>query len=59
MRDLAILKTIGFTRGQLSRVIAWQATVIVGLGIIIGVPAGLAGGRWLWRLVTTQLGVAP
>ena len=58
-RDLAILKTIGFTRRQLSGIVAWQATVIAGVGIVIGVPVGLAGGRWLWRFVSTQLGVAP
>lgn len=58
-RDLAILKTIGFTRRQLSGIVAWQATVIAGVGVVIGLPVGLAGGRWLWRWVSTQLGVAP
>ena len=57
-RDLAILKTIGFTRRQLSGIVAWQATVIAGVGIVIGVPVGLAAGRWLWQFVSTQLGVA-
>jgi ABC-type lipoprotein release transport system permease subunit len=58
-RDLAILKTIGFTRRQLSRTVAWQSTVIVLVAIAVGVPLGLALGRWLWRFVSTQLGVVP
>jgi hypothetical protein len=37
-RDLAILKTIGFTRRQLSRTVAWQSTVIVLVAIAVGVP---------------------
>ena len=58
-RDLAILKTIGFTRRQLSRTVAWQSTVIVMVAIAVGVPLGVALGRWLWRFVSTQLGVVP
>ena len=58
-RDLAILKTIGFTRRQLSRTVAWQSTLIVLVAIAVGLRVGLAAGRWLWRIVCTQLGVVP
>jgi hypothetical protein len=56
-RDLAILKTLGFGRGQVSQTVAWQATAFALLAGLIGVPLGVAAGRWAWRLVAGQLGV--
>jgi hypothetical protein len=58
-RDLAILKTLGFLRGQVSSAVAWQATVLVGLALFIGLPAGVAAGRWVWMVFASRLGVAP
>jgi hypothetical protein len=57
-RDLAILKTLGFARGQVSQTVAWQATTFTLVAELIGVPVGVAAGRWAWRLVAEQLGVA-
>jgi hypothetical protein len=57
-RDLAILKTLGFERTQVSQTVAWQATTFALLATLVGVPLGIAGGRWAWRLVADQLGVA-
>jgi hypothetical protein len=58
-RDLAILKTLGFVRRQVRHAIAWQATTIVAIALLIGLPTGIAGGRWAWRVFATQLGVLP
>ncbi len=58
-RDLALLKALGFTRRQVSAVVAWQATVTVAVGLLVGVPAGIAAGHWLWRLFARQLYVVP
>jgi len=58
-RDLAILKTLGFTGRQVRHAIAWQATTIAAIALLIGLPAGIAGGRWAWRVFATQLGVLP
>jgi ABC-type lipoprotein release transport system permease subunit len=58
-RDLAILKTLGFERAQVSRVVTWQATTIVSIALLIGVPLGVAAGRWSWRLFADALGVVP
>lgn len=58
-RNLAILKTLGFTRRQLRQAVTWQATTIAGIALLIGLPAGVAGGRWAWRYLATQLGVLP
>ena len=41
-RELALLKTLGFTRRQLAAVVAWQSTIAVAIGIIIGVPVGIS-----------------
>ncbi len=49
-RDLALLKTLGFTRRQLATAIVWQASVAAIIGIAVGVPIGIALGRWLWVL---------
>jgi ABC-type lipoprotein release transport system permease subunit len=45
-RDLALLKTFGFTQRQLAAVVAWQSTVAVALGTIVGVPLGVILGRY-------------
>ncbi|MFN2607110.1 MAG: ABC transporter permease [Acidimicrobiales bacterium] len=57
-RDMAILKTLGFARHQVSAAVAWQATTLVGLALLVGVPLGLAAGRWGWLLFARQLGAA-
>ena len=38
-RDLALLKTLGFTRRQLAAAVAWQSSVAVAIGTVIGVPS--------------------
>jgi hypothetical protein len=58
-RDLALLKTLGFTRRQLATAIAWQASVIALAGLVIGIPAGIAAGRWLWLAFARTLAAVP
>jgi hypothetical protein len=58
-RDLALLKTLGFTPRQLASAVAWQASVAATVGIIIGVPAGIALGRWLWTLFARAIYAVP
>ena len=58
-RDLAVLKTLGFTRRQLRQAVACQATTIAAIALLIGLPVGIAGGRWAWHYLATQLGVLP
>lgn len=56
-RDLAILKTIGFVRGQIRRAVRAQAVILAVLAFVIGVPAGIGAGRWIWTLFANDLGV--
>ena len=58
-RDFALLKTLGFTRRQLAAAIAWQSTIIIAIGLIAGVPLGIAAGRWLWLLFAGELSAVP
>jgi predicted lysophospholipase L1 biosynthesis ABC-type transport system permease subunit len=57
--DLALLKSLGFTRRQLASAIAWQASIAVGIGCVIGIPLGLALGRILWDLFVHQINAVP
>jgi ABC-type antimicrobial peptide transport system permease subunit len=57
--DLALLKSLGFTRRQLASAIAWQASIAVGIGCVIGIPLGLALGRFLWDLFVRQINAVP
>jgi hypothetical protein len=55
--DLALLKTLGFTRRQLAATVAWQSTVAVVIGTVIGIPIGLLVGRSLWDQFARELHV--
>lgn len=57
-RDLAVLKTLGFVRRQVSSSVAWQATAFTAVSLIAGLPLGIAAGRWLWQVFAASLGVA-
>jgi ABC-type lipoprotein release transport system permease subunit len=58
-RDLAVLKTMGFVRRQVSAAVAWQATTLVILALLVGLPLGAAGGRWVWQVFAERIGIAP
>jgi len=58
-RDIALLKTLGFTRSQLAVAVAWQASVAAFVGIVVGVPVGIALGRWLWDLFARDIYAVP
>jgi ABC-type antimicrobial peptide transport system permease subunit len=55
-RDLAVLQTIGFVRRQMWATIAWQATALAVIAVVIGVPLGVVLGHWIWRLVADSVG---
>jgi hypothetical protein len=57
--ETGLLKALGFVRGQVAAAVGWQATVIASVGIIVGVPGGIALGQAVWRLFANDLGVVP
>ena len=57
-RELAVLKTLGFVRSQVRATVAWQATILAAIGLIIGMPLGVILGRFAWHLVADGLGVS-
>ena len=39
--------------------VAWQASVILVVAGLVGVPLGAAAGRWAWAAFATSLGAVP
>ena len=54
--DFAVLRALGFQRGQVRRAVDVQALVITALGLTVGVPVGLVAGRVSWRLMVATSG---
>jgi hypothetical protein len=57
--DLAVLRTLGATTGQVVRTVLWQATTVGFVAGLIGVPAGVIIGRWTWTVLADRLGMVP
>jgi putative ABC transport system permease protein len=57
-RDVAILKTLGLARRQVSSITAWQASTLAGLALLAGLPLGVAAGHWAWALFASGLGIS-
>jgi predicted lysophospholipase L1 biosynthesis ABC-type transport system permease subunit len=53
-----MLKTLGFTRAQVLRVVAWQATAFAAVALLIGLPLGVVAGNWAWSAFASSVGVA-
>jgi FtsX-like permease family protein len=47
--ELAVLRALGLTRRQSRLVVGTQATLLALVGILFGIPLGLALGRVLWH----------
>lgn len=56
-RPLAVLKSLGFTRPPVRRVVAVHATLLAGTALVVGIPLGVGAARWSWRVITSRLGV--
>jgi hypothetical protein len=58
-RDLALLRTLGFTGRQLLSAVAWQASVAGAIGAVFGIPLGILTGRWLWTVFANNIFAVP
>ena len=54
-RDFATLRALGMTRGGTRAILNMQAAAIAIVGLVVGIPLGLAVGRIGWRLVTVRV----
>jgi putative ABC transport system permease protein len=57
-RDLALLKTLGFTRRQVLGTVAWEASALAVVALLIGLPLGVVAGRWAWSVFASTAGVS-
>jgi hypothetical protein len=58
-REVGLLKVLGFVNGQVASVVAWQATTLAIIGLVIGIPLGVVVGEAVWRAFANNLGVVP
>jgi ABC-type antimicrobial peptide transport system permease subunit len=58
-RDLAVLKTLGFVKHQIAATVSWEASTFSLIGLVLGIPLGIAAGRWTWTLFADQVGISP
>ena len=58
-RDLAVLKTLGLSRGQVLRLVAWQAGAFGFVALLVGLPLGILAGRQAWAAFAAAAGIAP
>ena len=57
--EIGLLKALGFVNAQVSAAIAWQATTLAVVGIVLGAPLGIVTGRAVWSVFANNLGVVP
>jgi len=58
-RELALLKSLGMQRGQLKAIVTSQAMTMMVVATLVGVPLGVAGGRWTWTAFANSIGIVP
>ena len=58
-RSMAMLRALGFTGRQLASSVAWQSSVAVVIGLVVGVPLGIVFGRFLWDVFADNIYVVP
>ncbi len=60
-KELAVLRSLGMTGRGIRSALGWQATVLSVIGLMVGVPIGVALGRVSWRVIAdhTPLVFAP
>jgi len=56
--ELAVLRALGFTTGQVRSTVRAHALVTASMVVAVGVPVGVILGRVLWRAYAVRLGVA-
>lgn len=58
-RDVAVLRSVGFTARQVIGAEVVQAITIAGVALLVGIPIGMLFASIAWRQIATQLVVLP
>lgn len=58
-RELAIVRALGGTSGQVRASVRWHAVAVVGIGLVGGLPLGVALGRTAYHAFARTLGAVP
>ena len=53
------MKALGFVKSQVGATVCWQASTVALVGVIVGIPLGIATGQAVWRAFATNLGAVP
>ena len=57
-KEIATLRTLGFTPRQAGFALLWAALSATALGVVIGAPVGVALGFAVWRVIANRVGIA-
>jgi hypothetical protein len=55
--DLAVLRSMGFTRRQVRAAAGWEALTLGAAALVLGVPVGLLLGTWGWARLMSRVGI--
>jgi ABC-type lipoprotein release transport system permease subunit len=58
-RQFALLKVLGMFQRQVASTMGWQSMTVSVVGVVLGIPLGVAVGRVVWHIFATELGVVP
>jgi ABC-type antimicrobial peptide transport system permease subunit len=56
-RETGLLKSLGMLRRQIAFCVSWQTTTVALIGVVLGVPLGIAAGRAVWSSFASNVGV--
>jgi hypothetical protein len=55
-RETGLLKVLGFVRRQTAFAMSWQTTTVAVVGLVVGLPLGIAAGRLGWDVFAGYVG---
>jgi hypothetical protein len=56
-RDVAVARSLGLGTAGARSSLRWSSLTVVAVGLLIGIPLGIAAGRFTWGAIAGRLGV--